>query len=891
MINLQLGHTEPLWCGLALALLVLLSTLTLQLRSLTRGANRTRILSLALLRIGAIICAAIALCHPYREQVDSRGRIPVLVDISDSMDEPVAEQLLERLTRTAAEASLALEFVPFSRKTAASPRSSELHRVDFRTLKSEHAALDYGASNLESALTTARGRSGEVVSGSGVILLSDGQENEGNVRELLSTAAGLRVFPFTPRDQRENAGTFRISQLYAPLISAAKRSVEVRVSVLNTTEITRKALLRVQHDTKTILEREIEVGAGEEPLFTAQSDPSQEGIREITATLIPREGGFPQSQETVFLSGEPQEKLLLLSGSAEDERHLSRMLEELAYQTVNARADGGPSEGFSLINAGLTGVRVVMLNNIALSQLPSGSAEKIKEYVKKGGGLLMIGGPRSFGLGGYLGTAIEDALPVTMVPPQTTEKRLNVAVSLVLDKSGSMGSANKLEFAKEAAREVVRNLRNEDFINVIGFDSAPWIVVKMARVGEVRDQAIDRIGRLFPAQKTNLFPAIDEARRSLVRAPAGRKHMIILTDGKVPDSSPLYVEFVKEMRLSGITVSTVMLGAEVDIDMLRQMAEEGGGSFYQTADARLLPRIFMADVKTASGERTMKEEREFSVRTGPSGIISTTLKNFPPLRGYVETRPKQNSELELVAMSEDKAQPLLVTGSFGKGRSAAFTSDLNGRWSSFWIGWERVHQFASELVSSLISDAGGGSDKIEFDLKHTYADGRLALDLTVFSDAAATQVGGTLKTPDGREQQIAFSSVSRGRYLASLDRVIPGRYEFIGESAGRKMTPVAFLLSGELFGERRGEGYNLPLLSAVASLSGGKLNPQASDLTALTLARVTKSEQSHWWLLLSALLIVLEVLLREGALRGAKRLLPFKTQAVPEILKNIANRR
>src|SRR5690606_39249101 len=108
-------------------------------------------------------------------------------------------------------------------------------------------------------------------------------------------------------------------------------------------------------------------------------------------------------------------------------------------------------------------------------------------------------------------------------------------VALVLDKSGSMSSGRKIEFAKEASREVVQNLKDDDYITVIGFDQTPFTVVKLGRLGQIRAHALERITRLFPAGRTNLLPSLDEARRELLRADAGRKHVIILTDGRIPD--------------------------------------------------------------------------------------------------------------------------------------------------------------------------------------------------------------------------------------------------------------------------------------------------------------------------------------------------------------------
>ena len=48
----------------------------------------------------------------------------------------------------------------------------------------------------------------------------------------------------------------------------------------------------------------------------------------------------------------------------------------------------------------------------------------IGEFVeRRGGGLLMLGGPRSFAEGGYAGTPVADALPVIIERPARVPRR------------------------------------------------------------------------------------------------------------------------------------------------------------------------------------------------------------------------------------------------------------------------------------------------------------------------------------------------------------------------------------------------------------------------------------------------------------------------------------
>ncbi|MBX7136429.1 MAG: VWA domain-containing protein [Oligoflexia bacterium] len=815
-----------------------------------RGSGKRNYLINLVFKAAAGIALILALGEPYLQSVSESSNAVVLLDVSDSLDLDKAAEALAKL-RSVLPTATTLEILPFAKRSSEQPLISDLD-PSFSKIKADNAALDIGASNLEAGLRSARS-----YDDSNVFLISDGWQTAGDVEKALPYLRS-RLYPLLPEVTSGSSQEFIVSKLYAPLVAPAQRSVDIRVSVKNATAYPQRGNLQLKHGEKILLERNIEVRAGREDLFVLPSDPSEEGIKEITATLTPELRDFPRSSRTVFLSGEEREKVLLVSGAADDARFLPELLNSQLYQLKSVLMDSG-----SRALPELSDYSVVIFNNAALSQLPPDITGRVEKYIKQGGGFVMIGGNRSFGLGGFKDTAIEDVLPVKLAPPQTVKKRLNIAVELILDKSRSMASGSKLEFAKEAGREVIRNLKDDDYVGVIGFDSAPFEVIKLGQLGEIRESAMERVGRLFPTGKTNLLPAIDEARRRLEAVDAGRKHMIILTDGQLPDGGPYYVELVKQLRLVGITVSTVMLGGESDLGLLRSMGEVGGGAYYETDDPQSLPRIFLNDIKVSSGERTLKEQQEYQVRSGPSGISSTTIASFPPVRGYVQTGAKDGAELELLAYGGEKAEPLLASWKYGAGRSIAFTSDANGRWSNSWAGWPSFQRFWGDLVDSARPQSGEKSSSIKFDLRYFVERGKLVLDLSVFSEEAGGDIAAVLKLPNGSDRALDMTRLSRGHFRAELADALAGRYEFRANSGHGKTTPVGFYIAPEEFGERRGQGFNLPLLNDLAYRTGGKVNPAASDIKGVTYRKSEKRDVSGWFYALAIMLLLLEIVRRE----------------------------
>lgn len=846
-----MSFESPIAFLLAVPFLVMVALTMRGARSMT-----PRAVTIAILRLLVVAAITTALARPYTtDSAPSQGAV-ALVDISSSMTDEQGRTLLANAQRLAGAIDAPLKVIPFAQSSA----SSSTPLTSYNAIRSQGANVDPSATNLEAALTNAQRLRAPIV-----FLLSDGYESQGHALSAVSAGTTSRVFPLTADGPPDTQG-ISISQLYAPQIVKSQQRADVRVTLSNSLATPSSGQLTIKHGPETLLSKEVSLAPSQDTTFTALTDPNVEGLNAITATYSWRDAqGSHTASRTTWLSSEKRDKVLLLSGSAADDRYLSEILKGQAYQLRSEIASNVTSAALGSPND----YRTIILNNVALSDIPSPFSEAIAPFVRNGGGLITIGGDTSYGLGGYIGSALETVLPVRLAPPHVEKKRLNVAVQLVIDKSRSMAMDSRLEFAKGAAREVLNSLKDDDYIGVIGFDDVPFIALPISPVGNVRNSAVDRISRLFPTKKTNLFPALDEARRGMARINAGRKHVIVLTDGKLPDPGPYYYDLVKQMRVLGVTVSTVVVGNDADDGFLAQLAEIGGGSFYQTADPRNLPKIFLSDVKVASNEKSLRENPQVTVSTGPSGISSTTLSDFPPLRGFVETLPRDSAKTELIVSEEGKSFPLLASWKVDKGRVVSFTSDANGRWSAPWIPWRSVNEFWSDLVESTMVTTGKARSNVNFDLRSWVEGGEVVVDLSVFDDIGDAPLGGTLTTPSGEPSTLSFTSVSPGHYQARVPKAAPGRYLASITLGDAALPEIAWEVSAETFTETSHFKPNTPLLQQIASRSGGILNPDEAALKRYLELATTKRELARTFASLALLLFVLEILVREfGRLRA-----------------------
>jgi uncharacterized protein with von Willebrand factor type A (vWA) domain len=169
----------------------------------------------------------------------------------------------------------------------------------------------------------------------------------------------------------------------------------------------------------------------------------------------------------------------------------------------------------------------------------------------------------------------------------------SVALSLVIDRSGSM-TGLPIEMAKAACAATVGTLEGDDLVEVIAFDSSPRRYVKM-QPARYRSRIQGEIAQIQPGGGTAIFPALDAAYQDISVVQARKKHVILLTDGRA-DSHGIR-DLVQAMIAENITVTAVGLGDGADGDLLRLIADTGGGRYHHVPDPNSLPRIFTRETE------------------------------------------------------------------------------------------------------------------------------------------------------------------------------------------------------------------------------------------------------------------------------------------------------
>jgi Ca-activated chloride channel family protein len=575
-----------------------------------------------------------------------------------------------------------------------------------------------------------------------------------------------------------------------------------------------------------------------------------------------------RSVGTVVVRGRPQ--VLLAEKDRAHAQSLAAALRSQNIEVTVVEAAGIPKD-----LAGLQKYDGVILSNVSSLKLTRPQMAHIRDYVRDhGGGLMMLGGEESFGLGGYYRTPIEEALPVTMDVKQKVEIP-SLAVVLSIDRSGSMAMSTdekitKLDLAKEAAHLVVDLLDERNEVGVMSWDTEfIWDVpVRAARDKTAIHHAIATVKA---GGGTDGYPALRESYSVLFERPALLKHVIFLSDGQMTRGD--FQGLLRRMAKDKITVSTVAIGKDADVQLMVDIAKWGRGRFYYTEDSQTIPRIFTLETQLAS-KASLVEQPFKPLLTAPSheAMQEIDWKNVPPLGGYVATTLKPTAELALMSHQED---PVLAAWRFGLGRSVAFTSDAKAKWGVLWLRWRDFNKFWAQLTRwTLRSGARGDTTAIVNRVDQT---GEVVVDAVdakgEFINFLDTQVG--VVAPNRERSVIDLEQIGPGRYRGRFPAPQEGVY-LVGMAQRKGERVVGSQLAGLVVPyaqELRDLGVDETLLRELAELTdGGALeNPRDAFLKGRRQSRIAVGIWP-WLVGLVAILLIPDVALRRLGPGGFARL-------------------
>jgi hypothetical protein len=676
------------------------------------------------LRLSLVLLAAFGLADPKINVTEDAMDLWVLLDRSDSTEDLVDKGLLE--------------WQPLLEKAKPS-RRDKMHLFDYGGEIVEHGSD--GATYTGSRKLTRTGLSISHVAAlanekrpSRVLVFTDGFATE-PLHEAVEELQA-RGIPLDFRLVREETlDDFRLSRIELPERVQAGEPFLIAATVRGSADADVKLTLRrgKQLLTETTVKLVNGVGRAE---FTDRLTKSGSFQYEAEvnvpsgSNLTDAHPGNNRASRWIEIAGGP--RVLLVTKYTNDP--VAQVLSSLDF-TVDVAS---PAE----LNPGrLSGARAVIFNNVPAFEIPLPFMNALDFFVREqAGGFLMAGGKQSFGSGGYFQSSIDTLLPVSM-ELKSEHRKLAVALSIVLDRSGSMsvsvgggaggpggpGDLKKMDLANNGAAEAIGLLGAQDSVSVFAVDSVPEPVVPMTQV-KGNHAALQARVRKVQSMGGGIFvyEGLKAAWDSLKETEVGTRHVILFTDANDTEEPGDYKDLLAEMQKEGATVSVIGLGTPADQDskLIEDIAKRGGGRVFFTDRPMDIPKIFAQETVTIARSAFI-EDPIGAQPTGRWAEVSPKLLDWlPQVDGYNLSYAREDATTSLVSTDEYVA-PLVSHARRGLGRSAAVSFPLGGEFSQGIRDWKGYGDFVQTMTRWLMGmDLPPG-----IGLKHRLDGTRLTLDL------------------------------------------------------------------------------------------------------------------------------------------------------------------
>jgi Ca-activated chloride channel family protein len=845
---MTLDFTHPL----ALLLLLVLPAFWLIDRvSRTHLPRKRRRLVLAV-RLAVAALMILGLAGPRIIGRADEQAVAFLVDVSDSVTPPMRERQLaflreatsamtdrDRATIIAFGASPVVER-PLSTARQISPIAS---------------IVDGGKTDIAGAIRLALATLPSTMARK-IVVVSDGNENTGKAIEQarVSSAAGvpIQVVPLAQQSGPE----VLVRQVETPAFvrEGEKFSATLTIEASQDTQ----AQVHLLADGRLLASQNVNLTQGSNSIVLPQ-EPLPPGFHLFRVQVEASADTYIQNNEGgsyTVVTGKP--RVLLIESESGETRFLAE-----ALQSAGLEVDVRDTQTAVIDLPTLRGYESVVLANVPAADLSTTQMRAITSYVQNlGGGLVVVGGEQSYGVGRYNRTPLEEALPVRMDLRGRT-LTASVALLLVIDASGSMAGgpgSSKMDLAKEAAIRATELLSEQDQLGVISFDDTPrWVVPTAFLEDPIAAQA--QIGSIAPGGGTAIFPALEAAYNDISARDAKVRHILLLTDGL--SSGGDYDRLAAQMLQQGITLSTIAVGSDADFALMQRLANLGKGRYFEGNDPFEVPQMIVKDTQEVARAAIVEEPfRPQQIGTSPI-LDGIDVSQMPPLLGYVSTTPKPTSQVLLISNQID---PVLSEWQYGLGHVVAWTSDVKNRWAQDMLNWPEFSRFWSQVVKRTIPVPVDRNLQVQITPEGSTA--RVTVDSV--SDDKSYQnflkTSATVVDPSNAQSQVSLTQVAPGRYETSIPIGSEGAYflNILQADANGAIVagrPAGFVIPYSQ--EYRDLRANPDLLGQLAGLTDGRVVDDPKSVFERE-RRVDGQPRELWpWLMaLAVLLFVFDVAAR-----------------------------
>ncbi len=462
-----------------------------------------------------------------------------------------------------------------------------------------------------------------------IVIVTDGNENVGDAlaqgRGLAEAGVSIDVVPIHARSRAEVA----VEKLSLPPDVRRGQPFDLRVVLNNTTPATeggdgtvsgRLQIMRKAGEQEQLLaEERITLPPGKR-VFTIREQIESPDFYNYEARFVPdrpQDDTMPQNNQASTFTHVRGSGQVLLIENFEQKGEYDLLAARLRAQNLEVIVRSSSPEDLFADLGQLQPFDTVLLADVPREHFSDNQINMLVRNTQNlGSGLVMLGGPNSFGAGGWNNTPLEEVMPVDFQIKNA--KVVPIGALALLMHACEIPDANHWE--KVIAREAIKTLGSQDYCGILHWSGTQsWLWGKpagMMKVGPNKNQMLARLDRMTPGDMPDFEPGMTMARDAFKKlTDAAVKHMIIISDGDPSAPSNGVINSLKAMQ---VKVSTVAIGAHgpAESGLLKKIANQTGGSYYAVNNPKMLPRIYQKEARRVARPLIFERKAGFAPRCG-----------------------------------------------------------------------------------------------------------------------------------------------------------------------------------------------------------------------------------------------------------------------------------
>ena len=251
------------------------------------------------------------------------------------------------------------------------------------------------------------------------------------------------------------------------------------------------------------------------------------------------------------------------------------------------------------------------------------------------------------------------------VEPGAQTEAVQRQIVLCIDTSGSMGG-EKLERAREGASWVFGLLEPDDYVGIVGFESAARVVMKPTRWGDTsREEAMGLVEDLSAGGGTDMYDGLETARDQLTAldyvsdAENPVRRILLLSDGKDNSHEPAdFADLGADIDGTGVRILAAGIGDEYEEETIRTLGTTARGEWTHLEAAGDIEDFFGDAVEQAGSVVAPEATLELDVKAGSE--VSEVYRALPQTQEVAVEWAANTATVPLPDLAERERQRVVL---------------------------------------------------------------------------------------------------------------------------------------------------------------------------------------------------------------------------------------